>query len=44
MIKKVYCFIVGHNYKTETCPVTGAKLTMCLRCSPKVHASKMSFN
>lgn len=43
-MKKILCKIVGHNYKTEVCPVTDAKLTFCLRCSPKIHSSKMSFN
>lgn len=44
MIKNIICKIVGHNYKIETCPVTDAKLTICLRCSPQIHSSKMSFN
>jgi hypothetical protein len=42
-MKKIICMIIGHNLKTEQCPVTGAKLTMCLRCSPQIHSSKMSF-
>jgi|DEB19_MinimDraft_3_1074340.scaffolds.fasta_scaffold01295_2 hypothetical protein len=41
-MKKIICFIKGHNIKTSKCPVTDAKLDICLRCSPKVH-SKMSF-
>jgi hypothetical protein len=41
-MKKIICFFTGHNIKTSQCPVTGAKLDICLRCSPNTH-SKMSF-
>ena len=44
MFKKLLCFIVGHNISTSECPVTGAKKTTCLRCTPIKHQRDMSFN
>jgi hypothetical protein len=44
MIKKIVCLIKGHNIETKSCPFTKATYSICLRCSPKVHSTKMSFN
>jgi len=43
MIKKIVCFIVGHNLNSLECPVTKFKSTTCLRCQPIKHNTEMSF-
>lgn len=44
MIKKIICFILGHKIEIKKCPFTNATLSVCLRCRPNAHSSKMSFN
>jgi hypothetical protein len=41
-MKKIICFFKGHNMQTSECPVTGAKLNICLRCFPQNH-SRVTF-
>jgi hypothetical protein len=42
-MSKLICFVIGHNYVTNKCPVTEASKTICLRCSVKDNHSVMSF-
>jgi hypothetical protein len=43
IIDKLICKVIGHSIITQECPVTGAKLSQCNRCSPITHSSNMSF-
>jgi len=42
-MKKVLCFFIGHKLILQKCPVTNIKIEYCLRCSPSLHDSGMSF-
>jgi len=41
--KSLSCLLFGHKVSTQSCPVTGASKTICLRCSITSNHSVMSF-